>query len=252
MTPAHRPVLIALLCASVVAPPAALAADEPATVMAVEADDAQRIAFIEETLEAGRADAELWWQAWVVTYAGLMTVQALAIGAAPALFDDEDRVHGFRMSSMLGVATSFLGLTSLALLPSKAMHGADGFRDLPSDTPEQREVKRLAAEAALEAAARQQTFGGGRGWFVHVAGFAVNAASGLATWLWLDQPEMGAVKFGVGMAVVEAQAWTRPTGAIDGLESYRARFGGTVSSSAPLEWQFAPYPGGVGLHLSFR
>ncbi len=240
-----------------VSPPSAPGAVPPAppgpALDAVAPDgDAQRIAFIVRALDEGRGEAELWWQAWAVTYAGLVAVQSIGIGIAPALYPDRAEMKRFRLSTLLGVVTSFIGLSSLALMPPKAIDGADAFRDLPEETPEQREAKRLAAEAALEAVAREQSFGGGRGWFMHTAGFLINAASGLATWLWLDQPEMGAVKFGVGMALVETQAWTRSTHGMDSLESYRARYGGTVARTAPLQWQFTAHPGGVGVLFSFR
>ncbi len=214
--------------------------------------DLERVAYIERTLELNRGDAEVWWTTWVVAYGALTAGNLFAAGMAPHLAASKapDRVAAFRIGAVMSAGTSLLGLLSLGFNPSKAMRGADDFKHLPEGTPAEREAKRLAAEAALEAAAQRQDFG--RGWLSHLAGLLVNSAAGLVTWFVLEEPSQAGLKFGAGMAISQAQIWSQPTRASEAWVTYQQRYGTSALPEAEVVWRLAPYPAGLGLHVSFR
>ena len=108
------------------------------------ADDAnrERIEFIEERLDEGRADAVLWQNGWTSVYAGVALVQGTL-----AFTSDE---HDDRVRNSVGALRAIAALTLMQIRPDPGRHGADPIR---SAGPEGSTQRLQAAENLLHLSA---------------------------------------------------------------------------------------------------
>jgi hypothetical protein len=168
----------------------------------------ERLAFLEERLEATKLHAQIWWYGWLGVYAAGAIVQGSRLAFVQR--DDPDAAAkraDFAVSAIKATA----GVINMLFLPLNAMKGADPMRAESSDT-----AKLAAGEAALEANARESERA--LWWLRHTMVVAVNVIGGLIIWLGYDDLQRAAINAGVGIAVGEIAIWTQPW---QPRESYR-------------------------------
>lgn len=202
----------------------------------------ERLAFIEDRLEARRPYASYWWMGWTGFYGLGAVVQA---GRA-ATDDDDSKQADFVVSA---VKASF-GVARLLVWPPSAKAGAAAMRVVdPRDESACRERLRIGEELlrrnARESAARWD-------WKRHAANVGINVAGGLIVAEGWDDPSRGWRSAGIGIAVGEAFTLSHPWKAPADLVEYEERFG-EVAAPAPTDVSFelAPQLGGVALAVRF-
>jgi hypothetical protein len=209
-----------------------------------DAEVTRRLAFIEARLQRATPSAELWWSLW---YYGYMTVTVGQAGFAILIQN-----KNLRVDTAVGAAFSSLGVVGLAVAPLPAKDAAYTLSKLSAGSPAERRRKLAKAEALLSAAAASERIG--RTWLPHVTGGAVTLTSALVLGVVYKQVASSIVTFVSGMAITEAQIFSRPTAAIDDWREYqRGAFGAPtpIASSPRAGLGVVPHPGGVGISLAF-
>jgi hypothetical protein len=225
---------------------AALLGSAPAAAQPPERADAevaQRLAFIETRLERATPGATLWWSAWYYGYVAITVGQA---GFALAVKDT-----GLRTDTAVGAAFSSVGVLGLGVFDFPPRHAAADLRALPANTPDERRRKLAKAERLLAACSSAEI--AGRSWIPHVAGVALSLTDGLVLAFAYRRLVSGIVAFVSGVAITEAQVFTRPTAAIDDWRAYQSgAFAGSApaTSTSPLV-RVVPHTGGMGVAFAF-
>ena len=197
-----------------------------------------RIRFLEERLDAGRRNAQIWQYGFSYGYglgAVIGTVRASTTHSADT-----------RVNSIVTAAKATFGTARLLLAPHPARHGADAMRALPGATREDR-LRRLAAgEELLQRIVRRAD--SRWSWKRHAANLAVNAAGAAVVWPLGDRDD-ALIGAAVGIVVGEIMTFTMPWRSIDDAEAYRQRFG--LARKAGLRFSLAPLPTGLALRVDF-
>jgi len=198
----------------------------------------QRLAYLEQHLDAGRDYAWWWWHGWTAFYSVGVVVEAARAGTA-----DNDAQQA---DDIIGAVKAAGGVAQLLLRPLAAKDGADAVRALPDTSPADRRRRLAVGEALLrtnaEAANRRYS------WVRHVLIVVVNAAGAIIVWQGFDDPSRGWRSAGIGIAVGELSVWSQPWWPAQDWEDYQRRFDGTRPR---LTWQLAPTPEGLALHVNF-
>jgi hypothetical protein len=170
----------------------------------------------------------LWYGGWIGIQTALtagslgLALERGPLFAGPAGSED----WNYQGQMVVGAATSALGLVSIAIsVPST-------LRPLPEGSDELR--RRMASASKQERQARN--------WFAHLSTTVVNGAAAVVIATVFHSPHDAIVTFLVGMAVGEAQIWTRPMAANRAWRNANGRF--------PAEFALAPC--GTGLALVGR
>jgi hypothetical protein len=197
-----------------------------------------RLAYLQNALDEGRAAANLWWYGWLVGYSGATAGQVAVYSGS----DDEKQ----RQDMLVGAATTGLGAIYQLLTPMDAARLPTRLRAMPEDNPEARRAKLAAAESFLHLCAAGEKRG--RSWKTHALAGAVNLGAGLVIWKHYKRPaEDGLITFAVGQLISEVQIFTQPTKAVRDLREYEARsdFGqGGGDGSASRSWYLGVTPEG--------
>lgn len=219
-----------------------------------QGDTLARLDFLCERLDARQRNLQLWWGIWVGVHTTMGVAQALLAGLSDRLFQSPQRARAYRNSLGTGAITSGVGLVAvLASYPAGAS-GCGSARRARNGTGPDEERALALAEKRLRDTAKGLRFG--RSWLTHAGGVLVNLAAGLVLWLAFDQPVDGAVQLLAGTAVAELQVWTQPTAAIRDYDEYLRRFPTLVPAAHQLPspgpgWRLVPYPGGLGLQVTY-
>lgn len=198
----------------------------------------ERLAFLEERLDASQKHG-MWWQwGWMGVSAG-----GLVASTAMAVTDHgEERVNDIVEATKGGI-----GVVYLTVAPLKARLGAHPIRELPSGTPDERETQLRAAEKLLEAnalRAQERT-----DWKMY-AGNTVLEGIGLGIDLGWGKKPGAWVNFAAGMVAGSFQIWSAPARPLTDWEEYQQRFGGETVSKA--EWWISPNRDLNGLAFHYR
>ncbi|MES1205819.1 MAG: hypothetical protein ABUS79_07760 [Pseudomonadota bacterium] len=222
----------------------------PALTVAIKSESdaplADRIDYLQASLDESNAPARLWFFGWAAAYtAGLAVRTTLAYTASS---------EGVRVDSQVGALTLGAGLVSTAIFYPRSAYAAGKLRSLPSNTLEQQRNKVAEGERLLAESAYWE--GLGHSLVPHLAGLTVNLAAGL--YLWLDQHRFtsGLVAFGGGTLITELKIFTEPITASPALNRYRAdtwkRGGGATPRVYPeLSIGLGTFPLGVLVTGSF-
>ena len=170
----------------------------------------RRVAFVRERLLSGRSAASTWSWTWGITNG------ALAAGQLAALPFTSDR--GERVLLAAGAAISTAAVAQITLLP--IVPG----RPEPASPPPHGDATSLCAalasdERTLERAARNTGLVSGA--MAQIANLAVNAGFGVAVGLHHHSAWAGALTFGIGWGIGEAQILTVPSGIARDFARYR-------------------------------
>ncbi len=203
----------------------------------------RRLAFIETRLERATPSACLWWSAWYYGYI------AVTLGQASVALAVKD--PGLRTDSAVGAAFASLGVVGLGVFDFPPRHAAATLRALPAGTPAERRRKLARAEGLLSAGARSEV--AGRSWVAHVAGTAVTLTSTLVLALAYKRVVSSIVTLVSGVAITEAQIFTRPTAAIDDWRLYQqGALGGSALPAGPrASWSVVAQGRGLGVIVAF-
>ena len=200
---------------------------------------AARLGFIEERLDAGRFNAQVWQYGWTSVFGvGLVSSTAQAI-----LADDGDE----RVFQIVGAVKSLGALGQMLTDPLPARLGADPIRAVPgdgADAPLQRLAvgEQLLVENAARADSRYS-------WRRHLEGVTTNLIGGGVIYALGDSTD-ALISTLSGILVGELQIWTQPWRASSDLADYRNAFPATMASRG-IEWQLRPTLNGVELALKF-
>lgn len=210
--------------------------------IAIAADDAEvreRLAFLEERLDAVQRDGQIWYWSWV----GVDGVGLVASSVQAALADDGDG----RVAGIVNAGKSVIGLARLAAAPLPARFGAEPVRELPDATPAQRVARLQAAEALLEESAEraEERYSP----WPHLSIALLNLTGGGIIWGLGDWRD-AAISTGLGLVVGELRIWTQPTQPARDRDAYRARFGRPMSD-ARVSLAITPRPNGLALTFRF-
>ena len=210
----------------------------PSDLSAAEIE--RRLAFIENSLDAHRLHAQIWFWSWLTVNAG--SAVGLSVGAA--LTDNSAN----RVNTIGNAALAALGVGDMLLFrPVDARFGAAPIQALPDATRAQRLRKLEAGENLMRhnAERAEQRYD----WTVHAGNFAGNALVGGLTWAAGDA-ESGLITVLVQTLFGELYIWTDPSGpAKDWREYQRLKAGGSLA--AARGWSLAAFPGGVALRYRF-
>jgi hypothetical protein len=222
----------------------------------------ERLSFIEDALYSGQPRAKTWWYGWISGY----SVGAVAMGGLAAGHWNDTKLdpqtqlkvcdRGFAEDMLVGSGTFALGVAGLLIDPFVPAYGPNRLRSMPDGTPEERRLKLEKAEELLRECAKREK--DGRGWLTHLLNLGANAAAGLVTVWALDRPlSDGLLTFATGEAVSLLNIFTQPRRAIRDLNNYEVKYiakqGAYIlpQGKGNGRFQFAPYPGGFILRISF-
>ena len=219
------------------------AAEDPRSP--TDSEVADRLQYIQSSLDGGQKAANLWWYGWLIGYGGATAEQIVAHSRA----DTEKQ----KQDTLVGYVTSSFGVIGQLVAPVEAGRLAVRLRAMPGDTPEARRAKLAAAESFLRRSAAQEEFG--RSWKMHAITGAVNLGIGLFLWLRYDRPARdGLAMFALGQLVSEVQIFTQPTKAVRDLREYERRSDFRHASAVGAEhptWYVSATPGGFAVGCRF-
>ena len=205
----------------------------------------ERIRVIQEMLDKGKRNANIWWYGWLVGYGSATAVQGVVAIVSDNLATRQDMA--------LGALTTLLGMGGQIISPMVPGYAPGKLELLPEGTPEENIMKLSEAEKWLEESAKREKEG--RSWKIHALDGAVNIGCGFVVWFgfkrtWLD----GLANVALNTAICEAQIFTQPTRAIKDYNAYCRPYktGQDLSLCEPkVTWSFTMVPGGVGIRIVF-
>lgn len=199
----------------------------------------QRLAFIEQRLNAGKPSARRWQYGW----SGVFAANAAFRGYMAIKSNNGDN----QVSHTVDALKAAGALALLLFRPLPAIDGAEPLEAMPAKTREQKIVRLQAGESLLETnaqRARERT-----SWSRHLLAIGVNLVGSTAILALGDAKD--AVKSNItGIAISQAQIWSQPWRAIDDLKDYEEQFP-TTPTAASRSWELSSIPGGLGITIHF-
>ena len=203
------------------------------------AEVGDRLAFLEERLEAGQRNARIWQYGFRSLFAG-----GIVAGTVEAATDDDSDA---RVAGIVGAAKGAIGVADLLLEPHPGRLGA---APIHATAGASRAEQWARAEAQLDAVARRAD--DRWDWTRHAGIIALNAAGGLIVGLVGDRTD-AIIDSTVGFAVGQLMLWTMPQRSKEDLHDYRQRFG--HSAEPRVSWRLAPLVSsdahGLAVHVRF-
>jgi hypothetical protein len=213
-----------------------------------ELSDAQvqeRLRGIEQMLEQGKSNANLWWYGWLIGYS------TATVGQGAVYFTSTDQ--DTRQDMALGAATTFLGAMGQIIIPWAPGTAPDRLAAIAESTPKERSAKLIEAEKLLRECAIQEKFG--RSWKTHAITGVVNLGSGLIVWLGFKRSIWeGVGNFALNTLITEGQIWTQPTRAVTDYDNYTEEYNSAEkpdSQKSGLSWSVTLSSGGLGVNILF-
>lgn len=191
----------------------------------VQLDDQveQRLEWLEKRIDAEAKSATRWESLWSVVDVG---------GAGYGVYTiSQQHSRGALAAGVVSVTKASLGVMAISVLP---LHATLGARELAQrDRHKEDRVARLDfAEKVLyrNVVDANQCFS----WKPHMLGLAVHLIGAVIIGALGDWKRAGE-SFGIGIAVTEAQIWTKPWRARKDLREYRETFGNVVPPAPPAK-----------------
>lgn len=195
----------------------------------------ERLEWLEQRIQAEARGATLWESAWSVVDVG---------GVGYGIYSlSRQKTRGELAAGIVGVTKASLGVLAISILP---LHATLGARELARrERDEQDRVARLDfAEKVLyrNVVDVEQRYT----WRPHVLGLAVHLVGAAIIGALGDWKKAG-TSFGIGIAVTEAQIWTRPWRARRDLREYRKQFGDVAPPWPPVRRALQVGAASIGL-----
>ena len=197
-----------------------------------------RASFLEERLDAGQRNAQIWQYSWT----GIFGAGAVLSAAGAATADDGDS----RVYNIVGAVKSAAAFAQMLTDPFPARLGAEPMRAAPDDTPRGRVQRVALGERQLSTNAEWAD--SRYSWRRHLQGVTTNLIGGAVIY-GLGDSRDALISTLSGIAWGEAQIWTQPWRASDDLADYRKAFPSTMASRG-IEWELRPTLRGA--ELAFR
>jgi hypothetical protein len=205
----------------------------------------ERIAVIQNMLDQGKKNANLWWYGWLAGYGAATVAQGVVCLSSDKLATRQDMA--------LGALTTLLGMGGQIISPMVPGYAPGRLSEIPQGTPEENIMKLREAEKLLEESAIREM--DGRSWKIHVLDGAVNIGCGFIVWFGFKRTFLDGVEnVALNTAICEAQIFTQPTRAIRDYRHYCRLYkpGEIMSIHEPkVSWSCTMKPGGVGIRLVF-
>jgi hypothetical protein len=205
----------------------------------------ERIQVIENMLDNGKKNANIWWYGWLVGY-GTATI------AQGAVFLYSDKLST-RQDMGLGAFTTILGMGSQLIDPMVPGYASEYLEEISEGTPEENLVKLSEAEKLLEECAKREKEG--RSWKIQALDGAVNLGCGMIVWLGFKRSLLESfANVALNTAICEAQIFTQPTRAIKDYDRYCKEYKSNqnlIYCEPKISWSFYIVPGGIGIRMRF-
>lgn len=200
-----------------------------------------RLAFLEERLDAGQRGARIWYYGFMGLFSGGVVVGTVQASTSS---DSDDRVAG-----IVGAAKGAIGTLDMLLEPHPGRLGTEPLGPFSGNSRPERLERLARAEAQLDAAAERSD--DRFDWTRHAGIVALNAAGGLIVGLVGDRSD-AVIDATLGFAVGQVMLWTTPQRPKNDLRDYRTRFG--TPAGPEVSWHLAPLVAGDarGLALQVR
>jgi len=182
------------------------------TAFSSQADEQQRIDFIQQQFEQNREHSQTWQWGWFGFLGTAATVQGIAANTV-----DDDKLQ-YDMS--VGAVTSFLGAADMLMNPMKSHNYSDELQQMESQTRAQTTAKLQQAEAWLAKAAAREAYE--QSWTNHLLAGLVNGLAGLAVAYDDKRPIDGWLTFATGVAVSEFKVYTTPQAMMAAQHAYQS------------------------------
>lgn len=187
-------------------------------------ETSERIARIQDALDAAAPGTVRWRSGWMITHATL----ALGSGVLVLTSSDARRARANAVSA----AESAIGFVAGALGPHAATSAGDELRGMDESTPESRTKKLARAEALLDAAADGQSLA--ESGLAHVGTLVVALGGASVLYLGYAQKTDAALAFVSAMIGGELRIATAPHAAIEARRDYLGHRSGFTLRVAPL------------------
>ncbi|MEH6447570.1 MAG: hypothetical protein V7765_02820 [Oleispira sp.] len=182
------------------------------TAFSSQADEQQRIDFIQQQFEQNREHSQTWQWGWLGFLGTAATVQGIAANTV-----DDDKLQ-YDMS--VGAVTSFLGAADMLMNPMRSHNYSDQLQQMESNSSAQTSAKLQQAEAWLAKAAAREAYE--QSWTNHLLAGLVNGLAGLAVAYDDKRPIDGWLTFATGMAVSEFKVYTTPQAMMAAQQTYQS------------------------------
>jgi hypothetical protein len=182
------------------------------TAFSSQADEQQRIDFIQQQFEQTREHSQTWQWGWFGFLGTAATVQGIAANTV-----DDDKLQ-YDMS--VGAVTSFLGTADMLMNPMKSHNYSDQLQQMESNSGAQKTAKLQQAETWLAKAAAREAYE--QSWTNHLLAGLVNGLAGLAVAYDDKRPIDGWLTFATGMAVSEFKIYTTPQTMMAAQQAYQS------------------------------
>lgn len=232
----------------------------------------ERIAYIQNVLDDGKKNAQIWYGLWIAAYAGLAAGQ---FGLGTIAWNHNARwsmwnkmQDDFNISNKstfprkeqwvnyyVGGTKAALSCGLLIIQPFTPAFAAGRLAVMPEGTPEEMNKKLTAAERLLEQSAKKERMG--RAWWKHLLGVAVNGAGSVIIWQcqkgkdpWKD----ALISFASGFTVFELTIWTQPMRAVKDWDNYKKKYKGGAGAYHEEDvdrWFITLCPGGLAAGVYF-
>ena len=225
---------------------AARAAEEPprpaGTYTACRSDDAARLGFLTERLDARRRYATYYYRGWISFY---------TVGAGVSTYDAvKKQDNGKQAVHALSAAMAVFGIARFLYAPPGAKDGADGIAVAPIANAEACAAEVGLAEERLRENAHEATRRWR--WKSHLFNLALHVTGAVVVGEGWDAREEAWTSAAIGEAVGEAVIWSFPWHADGDLAEYEQRFPRSgVSAAPPLAWSILPTSSGAAIELRF-
>jgi len=204
-----------------------------------EAELDERIAFIEERLDAGEKHAKYWQWGWTGAYAS-----GIAIGTAQAAATNSGKN---RADYITTAVKATIGTTRLLFWRHPGRNGADEIDErLFGNTRSAKERRLQRGEEILQAVAKKAEERWN--WKAHAGNVGLNLV-GAGFILGFGHASDAAESFGVGVAVGTAHILSAPKRGTQDLDEYAMRFG--MKTGKRWDWSLTPTLGGAALNVTF-
>lgn len=195
-----------------------------------QAEDQQRIDFIQQQFEQTRDHSEMWQWGWFGFLGSAATVQGIAANTV-----DDDKLQ-YDMS--VGAVTSFLGVADMLLNPMQTHNFNDQLQQLKNDTAVAKVEKLQQAESWLAKAAAREAYE--QSWTNHLLSGLVNGLAGLAVAYDDKRPIDGWLTFATGVAVTEFKIYTAPQTMMAAQQAYiNGNYSAQTAKVNPRRWNIA-------------
>lgn len=206
---------------------------------------AERIQFIQHTIDRDLVKTKQWWYGWLAGY-GAATVAQGAV-----YFGSNDK--STRQDMALGAVTTFLGVAGQFISPIKPGNETEQLNALTENTKEEQLNKLKIAEELLNEIGKREKLA--RNWQSHVLPTAVDLGSGMVTWLAFDRSVWAGIgNFAFNLAITETQIWSQPIMAHRNYKKYQQKYTNgdiDLSYEPRANWYIGAYAGGAGLKVVF-